>query len=534
MAGLLACGGNDDRPSTDAGMSMSDGWRPMPDAQLEAPGGPPASCTSGLCATDACRNAESQDVARGCRFYAAQLDNADSDDGKMMMLLLTNRDQTASANFRVELRSPDGDWAPAIPQDVVPMGGTARVELRRPLTLNGVAFGGAYRVTSDSPILVTQIISDDADRDSTSSSGTVLLPAHALDRHYMALAFPEVGGATVAATPGSRDGAGVIAIVATADGTSVHLSPKIPVLADAPSTDYTVVFNEGDVLQVFSYLPGGNLSGTTIDSDQPVAVFSGNVFTTYGNVAQGLNGGDMAIEQMPPLSAWNNEYVGVRQAPGNGCTPYLAPGGAMWQVVAAQDNTRVTITPSRGTDVIANNMTFAMNAEFSLNRGQSSMFTTAPDSSWNGTAGPPGDIVVIANGPIMLAQWLDCDPGLSLGVDTRFDASTNMTIAFPPGFDQQVTITRRAGMPVQFDNYPIPDTYFQRVSLDYEYEVARLTPTEFGTCMIAADRGCQHTITSPLAGVGLGWRGVDIVCSYSLTAPPTNPCVHPMMPGCVP
>src|SRR6478752_6517243 len=70
MTGLLACGENDVRPSTDADGSMSDDVRPVPDAQLEAPGGPTSTCTSGLCTSDACRDAEHHDLAQGCRFYA--------------------------------------------------------------------------------------------------------------------------------------------------------------------------------------------------------------------------------------------------------------------------------------------------------------------------------------------------------------------------------------------------------------------------------------------------------------------------------
>jgi len=541
MTGLLACGENDAQPSTDADASMRDDLHPMPDAQLEAPGGPPPSCTVGLCASDACQDAERKDLAHGCRFYAAQLDNIDSDDGKMMMLLLTNSDPTTPANFRIELRAPDG-WTLAAPQGVVPAGGGAvRVEVARPLLTNGYAQAGAFRITSDSPILATEIIGDDSDRNSTSSSGTVLLPAHALDRRYMALAFSQLAGDTVAATPGSRDGAGVIAIIATRDGTTVNLTPKIVTLVDRgvsypgmPGGDYTASLDEGDVLQVFSYQAGGDLSGTMINADQPVVVFSGNIFTTYGYVVQGFDGGDMAIEQMPPLSAWGSEYVGARLAPQDHCDPFLMPGGGMWQVMAAQDGTKITISPSGGTLIDINDTLFSMPTQFVLNSGQSRVFTTLPDPSWPTDSPPPtGDIVAIGDSgsPILLAQWLDCEPGLSLGMDTRFGTKTNMTVAFPPGFDQQLTITRRGKMPVQFDGYPIPDYYFQRISKDYEYEVARLTEDQFGSCLNEVDLGCKHTITSPLSGVALGWRGADVVCSYAVTVPPSNPCI---LPGCVP
>jgi len=513
---------------------MSDDGRAMADGPLEAPAGPP-SCTTGLCSSDACQNAEQSDLARGCRFYAAQLDNIDSDDTKLMMLVLTNSDPVRAANFRVELRAPDG-WTLAAPQGVVPAGnGVVRVEVARPLLSNGYLQAGAFRITSDSPILATEIISDDSGRSSTSSSGTVLLPAHALQGRYMALAFPQVAGDTVMATPGSRGGAGVIAIVATRDETSVTLTPKIPTLVDqaiaypGPDSDYTATLAEGDVLQVFSFQMDGDLSGTLIEADKPVAVYSGNVFTTYGHVATGFNGGDMAIEQMPPLLVWGSEYIGARLAPQDNCDPFLTPGGGMWQVLAAQDSTQITISPSRGTLIDLDGTMFSTPAQFMLNAGASRVFTTLPDPTWPAGAPPPtGDIVATAdNGKqILLAQWLDCEPALSLAMDARLDARTNTTIAFPPGFDQQLVITRRAGSPVQFDGYTIPDGFFQRISKNYEFEVARLTQDQFGTCLNDVDPGCHHTITSLLSGVALGWRGADVVCSYAVTVPPSNPCIR--------
>jgi len=201
----------------------------------------------------------------------------------------------------------------------------------------------------------------------------------------------------------------------------------------------------------------------------------------------------------------------------------------MWQVLAAQDSTQITISPSRGTLIDLDGMPSATAAQFMLDAGASRVFTTLPDPTWPPGAPPPtGDIVATGdNGKqILLAQWLDCEPALSLGMDARLDTKTNTTIAFPPGFDQEMVITRRAGIPVQFDGYTIPDGFFQRISKNYEFEVARLTQDQFGTCLNDVDPGCHHTITSLLSGVALGWRGADVVCSYAVTVPPSNPCIR--------
>ena len=263
-----------------------------------------------------------------------------------------------------------------------------------------------------------------------------------------------------------------------------------------------------------------------------MAVLSGNVFTTYGNVVRGFDGGDMAIEQLPPLSWWGRQYIGARLSPQDGCDPFLPVGGAMWQVMSGQDNNRVTIMPSDGTVVNTNNQMFSMGTSFLLNKGQSRVFTTEPDPDWTGPA-TTGDIVATGqDGIILLAQWLDCEPGLSVAMDSRLGTKTDITVAFPPGFEQEVIITRHAGTPVQFDGYTIPDGFFQRMSSSYDYDVARLTQDQFGACLDQVDPGCQHSISSAIGGVAVGWRGVDVVCSYSLTVPSSDPCVLPG-PGCV-
>ena len=535
MTGVLACGGNDDRPSADGDAGMSDS-RPM----IEAPG-QPSMCTSGLCTSQACTSAEQLDLARGCRFYAVQMDNIDSDDGKNMMLVLTNGSSETPANFRIELRSPDG-WELVAPQDVIATGQTARFEINRPILDPGLAPYAAFRITSDSPILAVQIVSDDSDRMSNSSSGTVLLPAHALGQAYMAMTFSQIDSEATMSTPGGRGAAGTITIVATADGTNVHLSPTTSTLVMAGTTyvpgaspdDLDLQLNEGDVWQVFSDTPGGDLSGTVITADHPVEVFSGNVFTTYGFEPYDFNGGDMAIEAMPPLSAWSQDYVGARLSPQDGCKPYFGDVGGLWQVLAAEDGTTVTISASPNTDLVVNNADMNQKTMFRLNRGKSMMFSTTPDPNWDGTGAPPtGDFVLKASNPVLLGQWLDCEPGLSLGMDTRFGPSTDLSFAFPLGYDQQVVIARRAGTPVQIDGQTIPPAFFQPASGDNDYEVARLTADQFGPCLDALDvQACQHRLTSLITGVAVGWRGADIVCSYALTVPPSYPCVQPL-PGCV-
>ncbi|HEY4187145.1 MAG TPA: IgGFc-binding protein [Polyangia bacterium] len=492
------------------------------------------ACSGGRCVSQACAQAEAGDALRGCRFYAVQIDNIDSEDGKSMMLLLTNASSSSPAYVVVEARSPTG-WD-QVASDFVPAGGAARFAVTRPVRDAGHILEAALRITSDNPVLAVQLISDDTDRLSNSSSGTVLLPAQALGTAHRALTFAEKETTAVTSTVGARNGAGVITIVGTIDGTHVTLIPTAltVVAAGMPPWPAMVAFpvtlDEGDVLQVFSSGPGADLSGSTIDSDRPVAVFSGNVFTTYGADLTGFNGGDMAIEQMPPTSNWAREYVGARLAPQNGCDSFFGLGRGSWQIVASDQDTMVTLSPSPGTEFAQGLSTSSGMIQLHLKAGESLRFSTFPDPNLApGADAPTGDFVLKASPPVLLAQWLDCSPGLSLGVDTRF-FQDDLLFALPANFEHQAVIVRRLGVPVQLDGESVPTKMFFPASTGQDYEVARLTDSQLGPCLdTSVPDMCQHHLSG--AAMGLSLRGMDISCSYSLTIPPAPICVLPA-PGC--
>ena len=50
---------------------------------------------------------------------------------------------------------------------------------------------------------------------------------------------------------------------------------------------------------------GEDLTGAAVTADAPVAVFAGNISTTYGSNVTGINSADMAHEQMPPVTSWS-------------------------------------------------------------------------------------------------------------------------------------------------------------------------------------------------------------------------------------
>ena len=75
------------------------------------------------------------------------------------------------------------------------------------------------------------------------------------------------------------------------------------------------MLGEGEVFQVWSGGDDQDLSGTEISASQPVAVFSGNITTTYGRTGIDVQSPDMVHEQMPPTAHWSLKYVAAALPP---------------------------------------------------------------------------------------------------------------------------------------------------------------------------------------------------------------------------
>ena len=66
-------------------------------------------------------------------------------------------------------------------------------------------------------------------------------------------------------------------VVGTVDGTNVTIVPSETVGSHPAGTPYTVQLNQGQTYQLNDAdVPNGDLTGTDVTSDKPVAVFGGN------------------------------------------------------------------------------------------------------------------------------------------------------------------------------------------------------------------------------------------------------------------
>ena len=310
------------------------------------------ACSNGRCLSPACVTAEKDRTSfAGCLFYTAEVDNVASDATLGTSFLVTNPGEQ-SAVAVLERLGPGGAWMPR-GELLVPPGKSGR--LSRPaemrITDPGPRVAGAFRVWSNQPVTVEQIQSDDREETARSSGGTMLLPVQVLGLHYRVMTYRQAETPDIAATANSGAGAGRLLVVGTQAGTTVtfrHADSASSVVTGLPSSSLAEdVFplGDGDVFQAFTASEGDDLSGSEIVSNLPVAVFSGNMSTTYGKTADGVNSPDMAHEQMPPVTSWSRTYVAAALPPQAGvCETLLGAsstplGASIWRLLADTETT---------------------------------------------------------------------------------------------------------------------------------------------------------------------------------------------------
>jgi hypothetical protein len=269
------------------------------------------------------------------------------------------------------------------------------------------------------------------------------------------------------------------------------------------------LMRDGDVYQMVSVDDGDDLSGTLIESDKPVAVFSGNVVTAYGEAGPGINSPDMAMEQMLPINQWSKTYVAARLPPQTDACNSLFPspnGSAStttvgtWRVVSEKmANLSFTAPPT----VLG--------------------LPTEPITTIPGALAYPlpvtgtGDFIVHSTVPIMVTQGMDCEPSLSSAVPVDAPMGPQL-LALPPNFEHVLAIVRKGdghSTPVSFDGVDIDPGDFTWVGEGFW--VDRLTiPPCYGPI-----GQCMHRL---VGAHGLTLRGMDVACSYAVTVPTWPAC----------
>jgi hypothetical protein len=140
-------------------------------------------------------------------------------------------------------------------------------------------------------------------------------------------------------------------------------------------------FNCSDVPINFTFINTmfsvSDLSGTLLESNHPIAVFSGNNFAVDGDEADLVSPVHL-VEQLPPVSEW-------------GSTFYLVPfpgvsDGFTYRILTATPNNKIVIQTSRSTS----------NSTYSLNTPGEVLTQTQPDGEY---------VIVRSSQPVQVAQF---------------------------------------------------------------------------------------------------------------------------------
>ena len=457
------------------------------------------ACSQGRCMSPACAAADRvRNSFQGCVFYTAETDNVASDAAAPTSFLIANPG-AEKATVTLEEMAAGGAWMMK-DTTTVPAGGAARFSVAgHEVVTSGFNAADGLRLLSTRPVTIAQIESDDRDQMALSSGGTMLLPTHILGSHYLAMTYAQSATGTAVSAAGAPDGAGRVLIVGTEPRTTVNvkLSPNAATAITGMDTNpFQFMLGDGDVFQLWTGADGEDLSGTDINADQPIAVFSGNIVTTYGRTAPGVHSPDMAHEQMPPIVSWSTTYVAASLPPqANTCNTLLGqPGASIWRLLAAVDRTTVTFAIPDGNGPPPDPIT--------LKAGQTAEIVTT------------GDFVASSTEPFLMTQGIDCEPSLSLAVSADLFLD-DLTFAVLPWFDQVAAVVRTQGVQVLLDDSPIPDAQFTPAGDGYE--VARVS---LPTCP-SSQEACAHRLQGTF---GVTLRGMDVLASYALTMPAFPNC----------
>jgi hypothetical protein len=346
-----------------------------------------------------------------------------------------------------------------------------------------------------------------------SNDASLVFPSHVLAGDYTAVTGDGIFLGNGGLDPNDNAGA-FVTIVADEDNTNVQIQVPGGISTYAGTT--TPVLNRGQTYTVVSsgsVYPGpagqGNLSGTRIVADKPVAVFSGSVCTIEPQ--PGACCADHVEHQMLPLVAWGSAYV-TGPAP----SAYASPGGSdavSYRITGSFDGTTLTYSPSApaGAPTTINayqTLRFQTNQAFSVTGSQPFAITKFLLSNGNfggSTGGQPGDPAMIALPAVQQFQ-------------------SEYVFLAPNGYQSDnVTVFRPAGLALVLDDVPVAETGWA--------SAGTIDSTSWEWKHIQVSDGSHRIISSDGTGFGIVVIGYDADVSYGypggsgveFVAPPPEP-----------
>lgn len=370
-------------------------------------------CSEGDC-VNACEAADDTPSNIGCEFWAADLPNSRGlDDASIEPwgVVLANAGQTP-ADVVIErniaaLGEPEN--LVVLEQTNIPAGLLRTIMLPRaeitgwtpeteePPGPTGTAkTNNGIRIRATAPIVVYQFNTFSND---FSNDASLLLPSSGLGMIHRVIGYPSANPIDLIPIAGIPDRSSV-AVIGTQDGTNVAIRPGTTTRSDmisipiaGPGDTINVQLNKWEIVNIASDGIPGDMTGTVVEADRPVAVFS----TGERAIAPSYAGDDLPTppdwdpqesnlcctdhieEQVFPASSLGTKFV-VTHSPERSGGGWVEPDILRFMAVAEPATVTTNLTPPHDS------------------------FTLQPGEMHEGWA--QADAVIESDTPIMVAQIL--------------------------------------------------------------------------------------------------------------------------------
>ena len=355
-------------------------------------------------------------TTEGTDFWFAFMEGRVHDESHYVEITLTS---DVTCNFKVYLGGADKDYMSGMVEAEIPYSfkldwdqveaiGSENIEKK------------AIHLTSDNPMNVYAL-----NYCPSSSDVALIYPTNTLGKEYFAACYdPHVDEENLGGYNHGRNSE--FLIVATEDNTVVIVEPSKKTDKNKPAHfPFQIKLDQGDIYQVQSMnqnnLEGqGDLTGSYIKSDKPVALFSGSLATTVPGDPD-VRAWDHLFEQIPPVQSWGTKFMAV---------PMRSRKLDRYRVIAAYDNTKIKLGGSN----------FGI-----LNRGQFKEFPLGYDEPR----------IIESTKPILLVQY-SCSQSVDFNY-TNGNGDPFMVVVSPLAQTKQnVTFTA-------YNSTEITDRYFVNV-----------------------------------------------------------------------
>ena len=194
----------------------------------------------------------------------------------------------------------------------------------------------------------------------SSSDVTVVYPVNTLGTEYYTLSHEPSGifGAQIGIKNNAQ-----FKIIATEDNTLIEINTKAETKqGNLTNTPFNITLNRGQsylvVAKYFWAGEAGELSGSRITANKPIAVFSGNVRATINSNVLGSN---HHFEQLPPVEKWGTSFITIPAVINT--SPPILRSHDRFKIVSQRDGTTITISQD-------------INSPITLNEGDFYQFST--------------------------------------------------------------------------------------------------------------------------------------------------------------